>query len=217
MRSTNTLWNTPPIVSTASESLPDRMWEMLHICPDLKELTIDLSPTCSRDFDLSPLTRCWWPRLRKLTIGTVRIPIDAGGPLGQPSVIPFLIAHDNLEALSFRHPLLRFSPSAPLHLRSFHGLQEQIDSILIPSSLQHLQLTSIGIRDFMLPNLIPRLSTLDSLVSLRIWLDFSLCLKEDRTRWFSPLLQSCLGVSHLELLFSWPTSPSMVSSRLQYD
>lgn len=186
------------------------MWEMLLASPDIEQLTINISSNCSHVFDLVPLTRCRWPRLRKLEVGNIPSQTYAtGGPLVQSPMVPFLTSHHNLETLSFRYPDL--SLATPLHLRSFHGFSRQMDTLLIPSSLQHLELTCIGTRDYMISDLIPRLRTLDSLVSLNIWLDFGLCLRIERERWLTPLLMSCPGLLSLELLFSWTPSPNFVS------
>lgn len=177
-------WNTP------MTTLPDDMWNMLqHRCPDLRELTIDLSRACRYTFDPNPLLRCRWPNLRTLMIGDIWTLARTMSFAGWPVVRAFFAAHRDLV--------------------SFGSVSSQFEEHNYLPFLRHLQLTSVGQTTYSMTTLFRGLQMFSSLSSLSLWLGLGLT-KRDFTPNLSDLFRSCPQISHLEL-FTCLSDPKFVS------
>ncbi|THV01027.1 hypothetical protein K435DRAFT_421428 [Dendrothele bispora CBS 962.96] len=83
-----------------NHELPPRLWSMLlERSPNLEELTLDGACLSDEVWQLEPVLRGRWPRLRKLALGHISA-LDSSTSSHEQTISDFLDAHANLEDVS---------------------------------------------------------------------------------------------------------------------
>ncbi|KAF8065290.1 hypothetical protein FPV67DRAFT_1671562 [Lyophyllum atratum] len=202
------------------EKLPRRCWQMLlEHCPNLEVLTIGGPAPSPRLFDTRHVTAGRWPRLRKLTLGDMRLQQPSGPdekiPEGQ-ALGNFLTAHPHLREVAFFHPGGTGFPSdlvlpryALPRMTSFSGPGRFIKSLPHPGLIRHLRITTLHHCLSAFPPTYAMLKALPSLTSLTLWIDLSFANRNvvhDDGNIFRSLLECCPQLLHFEVFcFTRPT------------
>lgn len=202
------------------EKLPRRCWQMLiEHCPNLEELMIGGLAPSPRLFDARHITAGRWPRLRKLTLGDMRLLQSSGNeekPPDSQTLSNFLLAHPDLQEVAFFHPGVTGFPSelvlpqfALPRMYSFSGPSRYIRSLPHPNHIQHLSITTLHHCLSAFPPTYAMLRAFPCLTSLTLWIDLSFANRNvvhDDGNIFRSLLQSCPQLLHLEVFcFTRPT------------
>ncbi|GLB39953.1 hypothetical protein LshimejAT787_0704630 [Lyophyllum shimeji] len=178
------------------EKLPRRFWQMLiEHSPNLEELTIGGPAPSPRLLDARHVTAGRWPRLRKLTLGDVRLLQSSGEDEKVPESQPlrnFLLAHPYLQEIAFLHPGVTGFPSdLPLpafalpRMDSFTSKHHDTPSLSVrfPTDLCDAEETSV-----------PKVLTL--------WIDLTFASRNvvhDDGDTFRTLLECCPHLLHFEV------------------
>ncbi|KAG6872001.1 hypothetical protein C0995_014020 [Termitomyces sp. Mi166 len=194
------------------EKLPRRCWQMLlEHCPNLQELTIGGSAPSPRIFDTRHVTAGRWPRLRKLTLGDMRLQPPDHDRRARPnsSLDQFLIAHPRLQEVSFLQPGgdgFPYGLSLPFaslpNMTSFSGPSSYLRCLPHPQNIQHLSITTLHHRLSAFPRTYALLRAIPSLLSLTIWIDLTFANRniiQDDSNIFRNLLECCPSLLHFEV------------------
>ncbi|KAJ6549054.1 hypothetical protein DFH09DRAFT_1169631 [Mycena vulgaris] len=186
------------------ESLPSNLWRMLvEHCPNLEDLTVCSLARDWRHFDLRPIMRGRWPKLRALTLD-MTFPIENDSlTLSAEALQIFLAAHPALERLCIYSyclswmpvpdfPLL-FAPGSLPMLTSFVGVHQQIHGIPFPERIHALDIVCVSLCEEDIVTFASALPRYTALTSLDIRLACAI-----PPALFSP----CPGLVHLRLILS---------------
>ncbi|KAJ6552588.1 hypothetical protein DFH09DRAFT_1167080 [Mycena vulgaris] len=154
---------------TPAPDLPPQLCDMLlQRCPDLEELTLQLSFSRNNLAQLSRITHGIWPRLRSFNIELSRYDVLANShypPSDELSA--FLTSHPSITSLSiYPHTIpglpIALGPTALPQLTSFTGFYHDVSALPYLDSLQSL--TLVGSESVLPQSLI--VATLQGLTSL---------------------------------------------------
>lgn len=200
---------------------------LLEHCPNLQELAIGGSAPSPRIFDTRHVTAGRWPRLRKLTLGDMRLqPPDQDERRAGPSsaLDQFLIAHPLLQEVSFLQPGGAGFPSSlslPFcslpNMTSFFGPSRYLRCLPHPENLRHLSITTLHHCPSAFPRTYALLRAVPCLLSLTLWIDLTFAnrniIQDDRNI-FLNLLECCPLLLHFEVFCFTRPSFHLVSLSL---
>ncbi|KAG5728119.1 hypothetical protein E4T56_gene19269 [Termitomyces sp. T112] len=194
------------------EKLPRRCWQMLlEHCPNLQELKIGGSAPSPRIFDTRHVTAGRWPRLRKLTLGDMRLqpPDHDRGASPISTLDQFLIVHPRLQEVSFLQPggdgfpsTLSLPFASLPNMTSFSGPSRYLRCLPHPENIQHLSITTLHHCLSAFPRTYALLKAMPSLLSLTLWIDLTFANRniiQDDNNIFRNLLECCPSLLHFEV------------------